>query len=116
MKSEKLNEQLMYGVTPRFYYNAISDYIEVENPEEWLKCPVCGVKPLVWVYDNGRSTACKCGKNMYDHFSIYAESIMSFIVRNNGSTLNYDHYELMKNWNHWCKAKEILFIPNSERW
>ncbi|NCC55953.1 MAG: hypothetical protein EOM11_10850 [Erysipelotrichia bacterium] len=115
-KTQQIDQTLIYNKIPRFTYNAIDDYVEVDNPDEWLECPECGAKPIIWEYDNGRSTACKCGKNIYDHFSIYAESIMSFITRNNGSVVGYDGNALRDNWNHWCKTKEIIFVPSSERW
>ena len=34
----------------------------------WLVCPNCNLKPLVWEFNNGRSTACGCGENEYNHF------------------------------------------------
>lgn len=48
---------------------------------EWLPCPRCGLRPLVWEFDNGRSTACGCGTDGYCHWSVRAESIMSVIKR-----------------------------------
>lgn len=27
---------------------------------EWLPCPRCGLRPLVWEFDNGRVTAWGC--------------------------------------------------------
>lgn len=98
------------GKWKRFTYNAIDAYKEVSSPDEWLNCPVCGKKPLVWLFDNGNRTACGCGKNRYDKFSIQSESIMSYIKRNNGSALHYDSDQLRKNWNHWCKTGEFLYI------
>lgn len=102
---------LVYNTTLRFYYNAINSYVEVDNPDEWLNCPNCGLKPIVWEFDNGRSTACSCGKNDYTHFSIYAESISSVMTNsdNGKSFADYDSDELKNNWNHWVQTGEILF-------
>lgn len=92
------------------FYCCIDKYIPVKNPSEWLSCPKCGLKPLVWEFDNGRYTACGCGENKYDHFSIRAESINSYLSRAdryNSSLYNkwwYDDYkvELQDNWNAYC--------------
>jgi hypothetical protein len=100
----------------RSQYKAIGEYQQVENPYNWLNCPICGLKPIVWEFNNGRSTACGCGENEYKHHSIRAESIMSYVNRNNGSVIGYDRDELRKNWNYWCKTGEILFTPSKERW
>ena len=90
-------------------YKCISAYKIPDKPEEWLDCPNCGLKPLVWEYNNGRSTGCGCGENEYNHFSIWAESIMSYVTRHGGSALEYDSFELRKNWNHWVETgKEFI--------
>jgi hypothetical protein len=89
-------------------YKCISAYKIPNNPEEWLDCPNCGLKPLVWEFNNGRSTGCGCGENEYNHFSIWSESIMSWVTRHGGSALNYDSYKLRKNWNHWVETKKEL--------
>ena len=41
-------------------YKCIDVYKKPENPMEWLPCPRCGLRPLVWEFDNGRATACGC--------------------------------------------------------
>ena len=79
---------------------------------EYLPCPNCGLKPKVWVFDNGRSTACGCWNSKYDHFSIHAESIMSVIKRssNGEDCTGYDPAALRDNWNHWAQTGGILFV------
>jgi hypothetical protein len=89
-------------------YKCISAYTIPKDIEDWLHCPNCGLKPLTWEYNNGRSTACGCGKDEYDHFSIWTESIMSHVKRNNGSALNYNSNDLRLNWNHWVTTGEEL--------
>lgn len=96
-------------------YKCISAYKTPNKIEEWLQCNSCGLFPLIWEYDNGRSTACGCGENEYRHFSIYAESIMSHVTRNNGSALEYDSDKLRKNWNHWVGTGEELENYNELR-
>ena len=105
---------IYYNKYPKHVYKAISDYKEVDNPDDWLCCPICGVKPIVWEFDNGRSTACGCGENEYNHFSIHAESINSVIKHseNGMSSLKHDTKALMTNWIHWVLTKEILFEAN----
>lgn len=101
-------------------YKAISAYQIPTNPQEWLQCPNCNLRPLIWEFNNGSSTACGCGKNEYDHFSIWSESIMSYINRNDGSALNYDSDSLRKNWNHWVEFGDELetrkFLLEMKRW
>lgn len=89
-------------------YKAISAYQIPKNYEDWLECPNCGLKPLTWEFNNGSSTACGCGENEYKHFSIWTESIMSYVHRSNGSALDYDSDKLRKNWNHWVITGEEL--------
>lgn len=99
-------------------YKCIDAYKKPENPMEWLPCPRCGLRPLVWEFDNGRATACGCGTDCYSHWSVQAESIMSVIKRsdNGKSAEAYDIDELKNNWNHWVKTGEILFTPGNGRW
>jgi hypothetical protein len=91
-----------------------------DNPIKWLPCPNCDLTPLVWEFNNGRLTACGCGENIYNHFSIHSESIMSHIQRNNGSALEFDQHGLKKNWNHWVLTGEELEshkeLRKLERW
>jgi hypothetical protein len=89
-------------------YKCISAYKIPKNVDEWLICPNCNLRPLVWEFNNGRSTGCGCGENEYNHFSIWSESIMSHVTRNGGSALNYNSNKLMINWNYWVKyGKEL---------
>jgi len=101
-------------------YKAISAYEIPKNIEDWLECPNCKLKPIVWQFNNGKSTACGCGENQYRNFSIYAESIMSWLDRHNGSALEYDSDKLRKNWNHWVKTGEELetheYLRSLGRW
>jgi len=101
-----------------FYsYKCIGTFKVPENQEKWLKCPHCGLKPLIWEFDNGRSTACGCGKNKYDHFSIHAEDINSVLRRSKTGrdASEYNIYELQDNWNHWVKTGEIKYDPVKSR-
>jgi len=89
---------------------AIEAYQYPPNLDDWWTCPLCNLKPKVWEFDNGRRTACGCGKNEYDHFSIFAEDIMS-VIRSSPSGTSaaaYDPDELRKNWNAWCQARRVL--------
>lgn len=79
-------------------YKCTDVYKKPENPTEWLPCPRCGLRPLVWEFDNGRFTACGCGTDCYSHWSVRAESIMSVIKRSdNGKSAEvYDIEKEMK--------------------
>ena len=104
------------------YYNGDDDWLytctdvyeKVKNAQAWELCPICGMIPKIWEFDNGRQTACRCGKNKYDHFKIMAESICSVMKHshNGQSMADYESDALRKNWNHWAKTGEILWEHN----
>jgi hypothetical protein len=98
-----------------FNYKCIDAYKEVEKPKEWEKCKECGLIPLVWEFDNGRSTACGCGKDMYSHFSVGAKSIMSVIKEsyNGKSAEKYDGDELRKNWNAYNNKQQSILLEEN---
>jgi hypothetical protein len=89
-------------------YMCTSAYKIPKGVEDWLRCPNCELKPLVWEFDNGRSTACGCGKNEYDHFSVYAESIMSYGKRSSYNFSGYNSNKLKENWNQWVETGKEL--------
>jgi len=102
------------GYIAHDFYNCIDDYKKPKG--DWNNCPYCGLRPLVWTFNNGRSTACGCWNSEYEHFSIYAESIGSALKRQKeNENLDYNTDELRKNWNHWCKTGKILFEHASKR-
>jgi hypothetical protein len=103
-KRKEINYQNKWQDFRKKYYKCIPAYIKVKNPNQWSPCTKCCLIPLVWEFNNGRSTACGCGENEYQHFSIWSESIMSYVKRNGGSALDYDSDKLRKNWNHWCRT------------
>lgn len=120
---EKKKEEIEYKniwIEYRKRYKAIDAYVKVKDPQWWLPCKDCGLIPLVWEFNNGRSTACGCGKNEYDHHSIHAESIISFVTRNNGSALGFNQDELRMNWNQWVKTEQDIFkemrLRNEKLW
>jgi hypothetical protein len=90
-------------------YKCTSAYKRVSDPQKWLPCKNCGLIPLVWEFDNGRKTGCGCGKNDYDHFSIQAESVMSFVTRHKGSVQGFSNDSLQMNWNQWVMTGQDIF-------
>lgn len=106
-KINKLNSDYKYHHSS---YDLIEDYKYPDNISEWLNCPECGLKPKVWLFDNGRGTGCGCHNSKYDHFSIRAESINS-VYKRTGYTIEYNSNELRSNWNHWCETG-IIFWDN----
>lgn len=55
-----VQESIVKAIDKRYKYKCIDAYEEPENPMEWLPCPRCGLRPLVWEFDNGRVTAWGC--------------------------------------------------------
>ncbi len=97
---------------PHDWINCIDAFVVPDG--DWLPCPNCGLKPKVWLFDNGRSTACGCWNDTYRHFSIHAESINSAYSRTK-KTEEHSPEDLMNNWNHWCKTGEVLFEHAGKR-
>lgn len=107
-------EHAAHPVSP--IYQAIGVYEDPPAEETWERCPRCHSLPKIWTFDNGRSTACKCGRSECDHWSIHAESILSFVKHNHGSCAGYDDDELRKNWNRYCATGIVTFErPNGGR-
>ena len=115
---ERKEEEVEYNkmwIEYRKKYKAIGAYKKVKDPQWWLRCKDCQLIPLVWEFNNGRSTACGCGKNEYVHHSIHAESIMSYVTRNDGSALGYNTSELRMNWNQWVKTGQDIFKEQKKK-
>jgi len=85
-------------------YMCTDAYSIPKNPMMWEMCTDCGLRPLIWEFDNGRATACGCGTSPYEHHSIHAESVRSVVERCGGSAMEYDLDALMNNWNQWVKC------------
>jgi hypothetical protein len=101
-------------------YKATDSYVKVKDPENWIPCKSCGLIPLVNEFDNGRWTACGCGENEYNNFSIRAESVMSYYHRRGGDMTGYNTSALKMNWNQWVLTGQDIFkqmkINNPEIW
>lgn len=96
--AEKVNQ----GYVVHSGYFCIDAYEEKRTYRNWEKCPCCNLKPKIWTFDNGRSTACGCWNSKYDHFSVKAESIMSVYSRCDGNLTEFNSDQLRLNWNEYC--------------
>jgi hypothetical protein len=85
-------------------YKAIGAYVDPPDQDQWLECPVCGLRPRVWTYNNGMETACGCGESKYKHLSIFAESIME-VYQRTGKTAEFNRDDLRQNWNVYVELK-----------
>ena len=81
----------------------IEDYKPVPEDEDWRVCPKCGVKPRIWVFDNGRHAHCLCCTK-YGPSAAEAESIGD-VYRRTGKTADYDPDALRNAWNARCEGK-----------
>lgn len=84
---------------------AINAFKPVSQPESWLSCPKCGVKPRAWEFDNGSYAACLCSeKYARGECDVSSESIGDY-YRRLKTAVDYDHDGLRKNWNARCEKK-----------
>ena len=95
-------QKLNHGYPVHSDYFCIDAYIDAPEYQQWESCPCCGLRPKIWVFDNGRQTACGCWKDEYDHFSVKSESIMSVHTRCDGNLTEYNRNQLRLNWNEYC--------------
>jgi len=94
--------KINHGYRVNVIYYCTDVYKDTVGSSEWASCPCCNLQPKIWKFDNGMQTGCGCGNNDYDHFSVMAESIMSYLSRNDGSLIGFDGDLLRKNWNEYC--------------
>lgn len=106
-------QKVNHGYVVHYDYFCIDDYQDVPEDRHWSECPCCGLKPKIWEYDNGRSTACACYNSRCDHFSVHAESIMSVHTRCNGNISEYNSDQLRLNWNEYC-ATMVCTLNHSD--
>jgi ssDNA-binding Zn-finger/Zn-ribbon topoisomerase 1 len=115
---DKISKINHFPVMSRTHQICISCYKQAEGGE-WAACPKCGLKPMIWEFDNGRFTACGCANNRYSHFTIRAESINSVASRCNGNVSEYDSDALRKEWNRYCAGgienEEELFKAQADK-
>lgn len=75
----------------------IDAYVPPDNEQGWKNCKVCGIKPRIWVFDNGRFAKCLCS-GKYGSPQAKAESILSVHNRSNNN-FNYNLDGLRQAWN-----------------
>lgn len=100
------------------FYDCGDYYKPVEKHEEWKVCPVCGIKPLVWEFDNGRYARCSCEN------AIRAESIISYDTRHEKKlALENEKFDYMTefkdslrdNWNAYCEENVDNFNEKKQK-
>lgn len=99
-----MNRKTNHGYDVHLSHFCIDAFVDVDEEEHWMKCPACNQKPKIWTFNNGRMTACGCWNDRYDHFSVYAESVMSIFRRCGGNVSEYCSDSLRKNWNEYCST------------
>ena len=107
------NMNILYGTfTDR--YDLIDAYLILEEvynsfpdiepkPEEYNNCPRCGLKPRLWVFDNGKSAGCGCQPK---YSGQYPEAIdINSYYRKFGTLKGYDinKEDLLKSWNYYTE-------------
>ncbi len=90
-----------FGFEVHSWRNCTNAFKEPIDIDLWLPCPACNLKPKVWRFDNGQSTACGCWNDGYYRFSVVAESVGSLINRARGFG-RMDRDDLRMNWNDYC--------------
>ena len=85
-------------------YHVIDAYKPVPENEEWFICKICGFKPLIWIFDNGRYAKCQC-QGKYEGANVSAIDVISYSKENNGSVIGYDFDLLRKKWNEYISLQ-----------
>lgn len=76
---------------------------KIHDPEKWINCPICGIKPFVWEFDNGRYAECDCGEEYHRE---NASAIAALPYYNKHQTLvDFPDKELRNNWNKLMKIR-----------
>lgn len=65
-------------------------------PDDWVTCPDCGSKPVLWIYDNGSTARCEC-QVIAGKAPARTESIMG-VLKRTGSTAEYNRKDLKLAW------------------
>jgi hypothetical protein len=84
--------------------SVIEAFKVLDDDTEWLKCNDCGVKPRIWVYDNGSHASCVC-KSKYDASPANSESIMS-VLKRTMNIADYSRDNLRLAWNKYVETGE----------
>lgn len=75
---------------------------EILDEDGWSKCERCNTMPRLWRFNNGCYAKCIC-YGVYDCGPVRAESIMSYVKRNDGSALGYPRDSLRTEWNKFAR-------------
>lgn len=92
------------GFPPGWRVDVIDAYSEPDNPDEWVPCPACWFRPMVWYYDNGQHASCSCSTSKYTMHTVHVEGIATFARRNGGRLDNYNDHALRDAWNAWATS------------
>lgn len=95
-------------------YKAGNWYEKVNVDHEWIDCTRCGVKPRLWVFNNGSWAKCLC-YDMYDAPPVRTESVLSVYTRT-GLTAEYEPDNLRLTWNLFAKDSVDRNKLESGRW
>ena len=86
------------------------------HTEDWSICPKCGEQPRIWWFDNGLNAKCCCSE-LFGIDQAKSESIMSYLKRNNGSSVGYLGTEdLRLRWNKYCETGIAQNILEEGQW
>lgn len=83
----------------RWKYHSFDFYVSVDNPEEWIPCPTCGLVPRIWVFDNGSHARCVCGEDRYHPTNEVSSEPIGSVVGRTGGFAEYNKDNLRRAWN-----------------
>ncbi len=90
---------------PAWATSVIDAYKSMTSVKGWKKCKGCGEFPRLWIFDNGRFAKCCCS-GKYEGGEARAESIISYIKRNDMSCADYPQDALRIAWNRYVETGE----------
>jgi len=89
----------------RWMHATIDSYKPIgETDKEWLACPLCGVRPRVWLFNNGEHAKCCCG-DIYDGAEARCDGALETFHKT-GRHDQHDFDALRRAWNEHVRGLE----------
>lgn len=86
------------------------------KPKEYKTCPRCGLKPKLWIFDDGKMAGCGCH---HRYFGDCPEAIdINSYYKTHGNLTGYDidQRDLLRSWNYYTeRMKDLLEFKQKDK-